>query len=66
MIRDEFYTDKSAVAFVKLSIDTEAKEYELIDNLSESEIDMDFVDFLSPKVFNLLIAGLETKGYSKI
>ena len=46
MIREEFYTEKSAVSFVKLSIDTETKEYELIDNLPESEIDMDLVGSL--------------------
>ena len=52
--------------FTKLSIDTEAKEYELIDNLSENEIDMEGVDFLAQKVFDLLIAGLEVQGYKKI
>lgn len=66
MIREEFYKELTVEAFAKLSIDTETKEYELIDNLSADEIDMEMVDFLAPKVFDALVAGLEAQGYTKI
>ncbi len=65
MIREEFYTELTVEVFAKLSIDTEAKEYELINNLYADEIDMEKVDFLAPKVFEALIVGLETQGYKK-
>ena len=66
MIREEFYTELTVEIFAKLSIDTEAKEYELINNLSADEIDMEMVDFLAPKVFDALVAGLEAQEYKKL
>lgn len=65
MIREEFYTEIDVEVFAKLSIDTENEVYELANNLSPDEIDMEMVDFLAPKVFEALIVGLDTKGYKK-
>ncbi|MBQ3253667.1 MAG: hypothetical protein IJA65_03840 [Acholeplasmatales bacterium] len=66
MIREEFYTEIEVEVFAKLSVDTESKAYELINNLSAEEIDMEMVDFLAPKVFEALIVGLDTQGYKKL
>lgn len=66
MIREEFYTELTVEIFAKLSIDTEAKEYELINNLSADEIDMEMVDFLAPRVFDALVSGLEVQEYKKL
>lgn len=66
MIKEEFYTELTVEVFAKLSIDTEGREYELINSLSADEIDMEMVDFLAPKVFDALVAGLEAQGYKKL
>lgn len=65
MIREEFYTEIDVEVFAKISIDTENEVYELANNLSPDEIDMEMVDFLAPKVFEALIVGLDAKGYKK-
>lgn len=66
MFNDEFYTEVDLEVFVKLIVNTDNKEYQVIENIYPEDIDYENVEFLSPIIFNSLIKGLDVEGFKRI
>lgn len=66
MFNDEFYTEVDLEVFVKLIVNTDNKEYQVIENIYPEDIDYENVEFLSPVIFKSLIKGLDVEGFKRI
>ena len=67
MKREQIYTETNVAGeFTLLKVDTFKKEYEIIENIPEDNIDMELADFIAADLFDALLIGLQAKKYKRI